>query len=525
MEKWKLFVENRYASLMLTYTLALDLERSVRHAVEFTTDKRDAFNAAFVQQLCPSYRAYREGRNGIEDFNVLKFTGDGWLLMARGEPAAKRLASLALSLLQRFESDMRALLGPSFENDPIPCLRAALCGGLDVPIVLPDGSGDYAGDSVRWAVRITEMYDPGKLFVNGTVNEMIGRNFNSKRVGEISERELPDTIFEFSGEREALPLPDIRFHETSCLAIAARRLGPLHVPRVGNVDFGFAWGGYGGPSRSPKDIVLEFSNEPWCPPQIVSDFLWRETYLRAWDKFCKDPNAPGYYFRPLLKVVGSRVDGERLHLRVQPTNFALFAATCLELHSGGLGKYLQAWTGTSSPTELQQFLAGTLNVIGTLVTNDDHLIIGKRGRAHDVHDAPGKHQASVGGHVEWLDHMNVFPEPDHHLREFVRETEEELGLRLDPARVTYFGFGYNGYTGEPDILATAAIPIASSELEAIFPRRTDSREIEKFETFDLNDAGRVKALLTLLREEKEWSGPADRAAIVATLAHRGLLQP
>lgn len=519
---------------MATYTLSLDLKNSVKCAQCWSSAQRDAFNQALVAQFRPYYEQFAYGDDTSELAELLKFTGDGWLLIIPEETRLKKLAALGLAIVRRFQADMSILLTGIIADGEIPGMRAALCGGADQPIILPDGNGDYTGDSIRWAVRITADWPTGKLWINGAAQNLIHQDFatqrqlDSKREGK--SEQAPDALYEVTNIQGEIARFYVELEKAADLAFAEKprnNLDPscaLHIPDIGVIDFHFAWGGCDGVLRDPSLVRLVANANPWIPPKIVSNFLWRDTYDRAWKKYTTDPSGPGYYFRPLLRVRSAYAEGAMLTIKVQPTQFPLFAATCLQLEHGDFGKMVTGWIRTKDVLALQPFLASSLNVITTIVTSDNHLIIPRRGPAKYVYEKPNCLQASVGGHVEWGQSKTNLPPPDQHLRELLRETSDELGLVVDSSAVRYFGFGYNGITGEPDLLATINAPVSAADVGRLFKKRLDKKELEKVNTYNLGDDNELKALLTLLRDRGEWSQPSDRTAVVATLVQRGYLR-
>lgn len=81
---------------------------------------------------------------------MLKFTGDGWLIMTSEEERVPALCCLATIMAERFKEDMATRT--HLKGDRIPALRMAICSGRDIRVELPDGRTDWVGDSARSTV-------------------------------------------------------------------------------------------------------------------------------------------------------------------------------------------------------------------------------------------------------------------------------------------------------------------------------------------------------------------------------------
>ena len=144
--------------------------------LEPTDEKNDEFNLAFVKQLDPHWESLALGDT------LLKFTGDGWLVMTNDVDQLPVLCCLALVQAKKFQSEMSERTG----TDPakIPPLRIALCAGRDIPVTLANGHEDWVGDSVRRADRATQFC--GTLKQKTSANEILVH----KRVREDVERDF-----------------------------------------------------------------------------------------------------------------------------------------------------------------------------------------------------------------------------------------------------------------------------------------------------------------------------------------------
>jgi len=163
------------------YCLAVDLVKSTATGLSLRSWQNDKFNAALVGQLNPHLAALQL------DHAVVKFTGDGWLIMS--PTAVSQLCCLALIFRDSFQREMAALTALSM--DKIPAVRAAVCSGRDLEVRTPGGQRDYVGDSVRRAVRASALSQDGEVLVSNAVCEWIQRDFDVSAVDITTERPLP----------------------------------------------------------------------------------------------------------------------------------------------------------------------------------------------------------------------------------------------------------------------------------------------------------------------------------------------
>lgn len=166
--------------------LCIDMIGSTRAGLSRTTQQNDKFNLAFVEQLWPHWEELVLGET------LVKFTGDGWLVITTDVDQLPALCCLALIQAKRFQPEMSERTG----TDPamIPPLRMALCAGRDVSVTLPNGQLDWVGDSVRRAVRAAEYCGPlrkktrpNEILVDDTVRLAVQRDFHIE-VAEIAKR-------------------------------------------------------------------------------------------------------------------------------------------------------------------------------------------------------------------------------------------------------------------------------------------------------------------------------------------------
>ncbi|MCH8012456.1 MAG: hypothetical protein IIA61_11000, partial [Candidatus Marinimicrobia bacterium] len=125
--------------------LSIDMIGSTKKTIAFPTSKIDRFNRSLVQQIEPHLK------NLDLDKELLKFTGDGWLLITPHSKCIPQLCCLALIQRHCFQKEMATKC--DIPENKIPSLRIALCQGRDIEVKLPDGRQDWVGDSARRAKR------------------------------------------------------------------------------------------------------------------------------------------------------------------------------------------------------------------------------------------------------------------------------------------------------------------------------------------------------------------------------------
>lgn len=166
-------------SARLTLCLAMDLKGSTRSGLELTSKRLDRFNLALVHQLTPHLHSV-----GL-DTAVVKFTGDGWLVMSDDQDHVAPMCCLARIMGQRFQVEMSRESGIALEN--IPALRLSVCSGRDLAVVLHGGQRDFVGGSVRRAVRACQLCKDNEILVDDTVRTWIQQDFITHRV-DLDER-------------------------------------------------------------------------------------------------------------------------------------------------------------------------------------------------------------------------------------------------------------------------------------------------------------------------------------------------
>ncbi len=159
-------------SVATVYCLCIDMIESTQAGLELSTASFDRFNKSLVKQIKPHLENL-----GLAH-NILKFTGDGWLLMTHDVNEVSALCCLATVMAKRFQNEMSQLT--EIALDHIPQLRLAICSGRDMLVKLPDGREDWVGDSARRAVRASGCCFPNEILIDEPVRYPILRDFDTK---------------------------------------------------------------------------------------------------------------------------------------------------------------------------------------------------------------------------------------------------------------------------------------------------------------------------------------------------------
>ncbi len=161
----------------LVYCLCIDLIASTEAGLRLPTRQFDAFNKSLVEQITPHLERLELGQA------LLKFTGDGWLLMTNEADASTgetnrvcALCCLATIMSKRFQQEMSEETG--IPGERIPPLRISICAGRDIRVTLPNGREDWLGDSARRAVRAADQCSPNEVLVDGTIRTWVLRDFS-----------------------------------------------------------------------------------------------------------------------------------------------------------------------------------------------------------------------------------------------------------------------------------------------------------------------------------------------------------
>jgi class 3 adenylate cyclase/TPR repeat protein len=158
----------------LVYCLGIDLIESTMPGLRMTQVELDRFNRALVAQIEPHLEALR-----FDDL-LIKFTGDGWLLMSPEVRDAERLCALATLMRDTFAVEMQRRTG--LPSTRIPHIRMAICTGRDIRIQLWHGSFDWVGDSARRANRSAAFCFPNEILIDSSVHSLVMRDFLTSRV-------------------------------------------------------------------------------------------------------------------------------------------------------------------------------------------------------------------------------------------------------------------------------------------------------------------------------------------------------
>lgn len=158
----------------LTLCLAMDLRASTTAALKLSSKRLDRFNLALINQLNPHLQAV-----GLHAA-VVKFTGDGWLVMTDEQEHVAPLCCLGIIMASQFQSEMARHAG--LQKDKVPALRLAICWGRDLEVVLMNGQRDFVGSSVRHAVRACQLCYDNELLIDETVRTWIHHDFTTSKL-------------------------------------------------------------------------------------------------------------------------------------------------------------------------------------------------------------------------------------------------------------------------------------------------------------------------------------------------------
>lgn len=158
----------------LVYCLGIDMIESTMPGLRMTQVELDRFNRALVAQIEPHLENLK-----FDDL-LIKFTGDGWMLMSPEVRDAERLCALATLMRETFVDEMHSRTG--LPSTRIPSLRMAICTGRDIRVQLWHGSFDWVGDSARRANRSAAFCYPNEIVIDSSVHSLIMRDFLTSRV-------------------------------------------------------------------------------------------------------------------------------------------------------------------------------------------------------------------------------------------------------------------------------------------------------------------------------------------------------
>ena len=163
----------------LTLCLAMDLKASTRTGLALSSRKIDRFNLALVNHISPQLQAVQL------EHAVVKFTGDGWLVMSDEQEDAAKLCCLAMIMSRSFQRDMFNETG--IGADSIPTMRLAVCWGRDIPVTLHTGQRDFVGSSVRHAVRASQFCQGNEVLIDDAVRNWVAHDFITRKA-DMEER-------------------------------------------------------------------------------------------------------------------------------------------------------------------------------------------------------------------------------------------------------------------------------------------------------------------------------------------------
>lgn len=158
----------------LTLCLAMDLKGSTTAALKLSSKRLDRFNLALINQLTPHLEAV-----GLEE-TVVKFTGDGWLVMTDVQEDVAPLCCLAIIMASRFQLEMSK--SATIAREKVPAMRLAICWGRDLEVVLHNGQREFVGSSVRHAVRALQLCRDNEVLIDETVRTWIHHDFETTRL-------------------------------------------------------------------------------------------------------------------------------------------------------------------------------------------------------------------------------------------------------------------------------------------------------------------------------------------------------
>ena len=188
------------ANSALVHCLALDMIGGTRFGLSLTQDEYRAWTLALPKQLKRHWDAL-----DLSDA-MLKFEGDGWLVLTPESRLVKELCCLGLVMVRCFQDDMARMTGLTRDN--IPALRAAITSGMDLSLSLPDGGRDWAGDSARRADRASGFCDGNTLLVSESVKQVVVRDFRVRLFDCAAAEHKPKRVEEPETLHELVDLSD-----------------------------------------------------------------------------------------------------------------------------------------------------------------------------------------------------------------------------------------------------------------------------------------------------------------------------
>ena len=172
---------------LTAYCLSIDMISSTRTLLQVTTAQFDKFNKELTAQITP----HLKGLSLDHTDALLKFTGDGWLIMTAEVDKVLGLGYLAVVMSRTFQRSM--ILATRLSS--IPALRLSICSGRDLLVSLPNKSRDFVGDSARRAVRATQFCQKNEILVDSAVKTALNREF------EVSKLDITQRLRELKADR------------------------------------------------------------------------------------------------------------------------------------------------------------------------------------------------------------------------------------------------------------------------------------------------------------------------------------
>ncbi len=273
------------------------------------------------------------------------------------------------------------------------------------------------------------------------------------------------------------------------------------------IDFHILAGDVAHSRFRPDQIRCRWLAQPFEPAHPVGALVerqWRRNQATAAESGLQ------LFDGALARLVEFRLQGDGLHLTLQPTSYRVFSTTNLMLDApmiplaDGGRQSIRQLAGADVFRQPSPYLANPLNVIATIVSRDAVTFVPRR--SSWVYERPGTLQTSVGGALDKGEHPAVA------LR---RETMEEWGLEIREDEITFLALGVSGTTGEPDLLAMVRSRLSAEEIRRRYQRRAEQEEFTVFRRVPLTREN-VGAAMELLATG-DWSQPSDQAAFYLTL--------
>lgn len=162
------------------YSFLMDIKGSTKAGEKLTAQQHVQFYEGLMKQIGPHLEKLY-----LKDI-LIKFKGDGWLLMTNDSRKIPSLCCLAIIMANRFQTEISK--ESKIPIDRIPPLRLAICSGYDIKVTLPTGSTDWAGDSARRANRASRFCQDNEIIIDETIRTAARRDF---LIEPITNRHIP----------------------------------------------------------------------------------------------------------------------------------------------------------------------------------------------------------------------------------------------------------------------------------------------------------------------------------------------